>query len=56
MGNSMCCKEEEKEPNIEIIIKDINMCDDIECNCLSTCCIKKDHKNHNKHHTHKENK
>jgi hypothetical protein len=48
-----CCKEDKTDiPNITL--KD--MCKDIQCNCASSCCIKKPkHHTHHKHH-HKDNK
>ena len=50
MGN-ICCKDDKPEPNIEIKIKDVYMCDNISC--LSTCCIRKKHTPHKHHHKHK---
>lgn len=50
-----CCKEDKTDiPNITV--KD--MCNDMECVCSSSCCIKqpKKHHTHHKHHKDKDNK
>ena len=52
MGSCCCGKEKEKDDIPNITVKD--MCQDIQCNCASTCCIKPK-KHHHKHH-HKDNK
>jgi hypothetical protein len=51
MGQS-CCK---KIPDLEIEVKNNNICQDIRCHskCLSTCCISQAQKQHHKHHHHK---
>jgi hypothetical protein len=48
MGNKPCCAQEQKddEPKIEVKVKDIYCCDNIQ----SSCCIKT--KTEKKHHHH----
>ena len=49
---SCCCCSDKNPPKINI--KDNNLCNDIECSCLSKCCIKSVKTHH--HHKHKHNK
>lgn len=50
MGQTPCCCKSNELPSINI--KDV--CHDISCKsrCLSSCCIKNEHKKHH-HHKHK---
>jgi hypothetical protein len=44
-----CCKDDKTDiPNITVR----DLCNDMECNCASSCCIKKPkhHTHHHKHH------
>ncbi len=46
-----CCKEDKTDiPNLTL--KD--MCNDMECVCASSCCIKKPKHHHHKHHHNKD--
>ena len=48
MGNSpCCCKDKDDDPKIEVKVKDVYCCQDIQ----SSCCIKAEKKHH--HHKHK---
>jgi hypothetical protein len=49
MGNMPCCCKDD-EPNVEVKVKDVYCCDNIQ----SSCCIKseKKHHKHHKHHKH----
>ena len=49
MGNSPCCCKDDN-PDIEVKVKDVYCCDNIQ----SSCCIKseKKHHKHHKHHKH----
>ena len=49
MGNIPCCCKDD-EPSVEVKVKDVYCCDNIQ----SSCCIKseKKHHKHHKHHKH----
>jgi hypothetical protein len=51
-----CCEKEKDNDIPNITLKD--MCKDIQCNCASSCCIKKPkhHTHHKHHHKDKDNK
>jgi len=46
-----CCKEDDKQPDINVKVHDVICCDNISC--MSSCCIKPPKKHHH-HHKHKE--
>ena len=46
-----CCKEEDKQPDINVKVHDVICCDNISC--MSSCCIKPPKKHHH-HHKHKD--
>ena len=48
MGQCCCNDKDNDIPNITV--KD--MCNDMECVCASSCCIKKEPKKHHTHHKH----
>lgn len=47
-----CCKEDDKQPDINVKVHDVICCQDI----ASTCCIKAPKKHHHKHHHHHKHK
>jgi hypothetical protein len=52
MGNNpCCCAQKDDDPKIEVKIKDVYCCDNIQ----SSCCIRIDKKKHHTHHKHHTN-
>jgi len=49
MGNTpCCCAQKDDQPKIEVKVKDVYCCDNIQ----SSCCIKTEKKHHHhKHHS-----
>lgn len=47
MGNSpCCCKDKDDEPKVEVRVKDVYCCQDIQ----SSCCMRAEKKHHKHHH------